>query len=342
MAKRYRVRVMISQIKRYIKSRQIQKLAHEDTRIDISLEDFYNYKQSKMKRVFKMSSLEKPDSSLEMVRNLRYVQNLTSILPMCAEDIDTLFNIFSVTMLPGARMTDSLNLLEDSIVLALSGRYSAAHSLLRLAYESLIVGGFYHVLAYNPTKMLSRIRSFNGRGKYPKPFGAIVEDILENLTPEERIYTSFMLENKIEKFFQNHEPKLIPPGFSYMLSQVCGFYALITPKYKKRIRELYDELSTYIHTMQNASYEIRYWRLGVVFSAERLHIFQSTFLFVLDMIGYLYNIIMAVFYSFPDVVSHTIDFMDRFKVEGESLKLTNHIISGLCDLSSKQNEFESQ
>jgi hypothetical protein len=331
---------VISRIKRFIKGRQVQKLAREDTRIDISLDDFYKYKQSKMMRVFKMSRLEKPDSSLEMVRSLRYVRGLTSILLISAEDFDTLFNLASVTMLPGARMTDSLNLLEDSIVLALSGSYLVAHSLLRLAYESLIVGGFYHVIAYNQTEMIPEISNFNGRGKYPKPFGEIVEDILENLTPEESKFTSFVLESKIEKIFRDYQPKLIPPGFTLMLFQVCKFYALITPKYEKFIRALYDELSTHIHTMQNASYEIRDWRLGVVFSDERLRVFQSTFLTVLDMIGYLYNIIMAGGYSFPDVVSNTIDFMDRFKVEGENLKLTNFIVTNLCNLSSKQNGSE--
>ena len=150
-----------------------------------------------------------------------------------------------------------------------------------------------------------------------------------------------MLESKIEEIFRNHQPKLIPPSFSLMLFQVCEFYPLITPKYKKFVQDLYSDLSTYVHTMQDASYEIRNWELGVVFSAEKLQVFQSTFLTALDMIGYLYNVIMAGSYSFPDVVLHTVDFMDRFKVEGESLKLTNIIITGLCNLTSKHHEFEN-
>jgi hypothetical protein len=53
------------------------------------------------------------------------------------------------------------------------------------------------------------------------------------------------------------------------------------------------------------------------------------------MLGYLYNIIMAGGYSFPDVVSHTIDFMDRFKED--SLGLTNLIVSSLCNPDSVEN-----
>jgi hypothetical protein len=330
---------VISKIKRFIRNRQVQKLAREDTRIDISLDDFYKHKQRMMTRVFKMSKLEKTDSSLEMVRSLRYVKSLIEIPPSCAEDFDTLFNIFSVTILPSTRMKDSLNLLEDSIVLALSGSYTAAYSLLRLAYECLIVGGFYHVIAYNQTKMIPEISNFNGYGKYkyPKTFGKMVEDILENLTSEESRFTSFALETKVENIFRNHQPKLIPPGFTLMLSQVCKFYALITPKYKKIIRDIYSDLSTHVHLRQNASYYIRNWREGVAFSAEKLQLFQSSFLSVLDMLGYLYSVIMAGSYSWEDVASQTVEFMERFKVEGESLKLTNLIITGLCKHSSGQD-----
>ncbi len=39
---------MFSRIKRRIRERKLQKLAREDTRIDISLDDFYKYQQDKM------------------------------------------------------------------------------------------------------------------------------------------------------------------------------------------------------------------------------------------------------------------------------------------------------
>ena len=236
-----------------------------------------------------------------------------------------------------------MNLLESSIVLALSGNYTAAFSLLRLAYESLIVGGFYHIIAHNPQKMLPEIRKYQsyGKYKYPKPFGVMVEEILENITPEEERFTSLLLESRIENILRTHQPKLSPPRFSYMLSQVCEFYAFITPKYENKIRDIYSELSTHIHAMQNTAYDIKDWKDGVVFSKQKLDIFQSSFLIVLDLIGYLYNVIMAGSCSFEDVASSTLEYMEHFRKEGEKMTLTNLIVAGLCKHTLNQNKSEN-
>ena len=309
-----------------------------DIRIDIPVDDYFEHQLDVMRKTFRMSKNADYDSIRKMIRALRLMKYLTSIHAMPTKDIDpeTLFMKASLMVLPSTRMVESLMLLDNSILLALSGRYSSAHALLRPSYESLIVGGFYHTISIDKTKMIPEVRDFNG-WKYPISFGDIVEEILESITPEEEHVQSFVLENRIGKFLQEHQPRLLPPNFSRMLRQVGEFYRLITPKYRKSCYELYGSLSEYVHTTQNVSYNIKDWKQGLVFSTTRLQHFSSTFLTVLDVLGYLFNVIMAGSYTFSGVSSHTMEVIEKFKEESESLPLTNLIVRWLCENTQIQD-----
>ncbi len=311
--------------------RRLRKIARSDVRIDIPVSAYFKHQVNMMKKTFNLSKFESHNQIQEMISALVLVRYLSSIQSMPTKDIDieTLYLITSVTILPSARMADSLMLLDNSILLAVSGNYTAAHALLRLSYESLIVGGFYNVISFDTMNMIPIVRDYKGRD-YPKSFGDIVEDTMRNITSEEEHIRALVLESRLENFLQEHKPKLLPPNFKKMLRQVCEFYGLITPKYRNFCYELYGDLSNYIHTSQNASYHLKDWKEGLVFSKEQLQDFSTRFLTVLDVLGYLYNVIMAGGYTLPGVVSHVTKVMTKFKDESESLPLTNLIVRELC------------
>jgi hypothetical protein len=201
------------------------------------------------------TSLELYQNEIESaISGYKFLQNLL-LTPLQEPELDEkkLEASIASILLPQLRIVESMKLLEDALLLALSGRYTSAYATMRTALECMTVGGFYHGLSSSALRSRAKeIRGYKGYG-YPKTFMNILEELISKDSSLED--NGLNLEFAMENYLKDHDPPLAPPNFRRMLVQILDWYQIwgIEDPMKDLADELYEELSVYAHAMQDAT-----------------------------------------------------------------------------------------
>lgn len=162
------------------------------------------------------------ESALQGLRYLRNVYELPLASPMVDDKKrEDLIGRYFVLMF---RMSESLFLLDDALLLALSGRYTSALSILRSAIESITLGAFYHGLTISSLRQKISSHMNNKPPNSSKTYSEIISEAISK-TPE-IVESGLALEMKIRSELKRHSPPLKPPSFSRTLGDVIDMFYL--------------------------------------------------------------------------------------------------------------------
>ncbi|MGV9103751.1 MAG: hypothetical protein ACOC3C_06525 [Candidatus Thorarchaeota archaeon] len=246
---------ILDRLIKWYRDRQKRKKTAEYFMIDIQPDDYSQHMLSRVEECFD-ETLEAHDSVIStLIRGHKYLANLL-FKPFQGHDMNEnrVEEIAENINLPHFRIIESLKLLEDSLLLTLSGRYTAGLSTMRTALECMVVGGFYHGLSKPEfRKKASHIRHWKATwAGYSKTFLEMVEELVEN--DEAAIRDDIYLESRVEKMLSEHDPPLPPPNFRRMLCQVVEWFELRAVQNPiDMIYGIYDNLSIFTHAMQDVT-----------------------------------------------------------------------------------------
>jgi len=154
-----------------------------------------------------------------------------------------------------ARLHETLNLLYDSLVLALEGRTVGANILLRPALESIITGIFYHYLAQKEYRGKASIVARIQIGRNKDTFSDLVEEAVESIGEESIIPLN--LETAVTKIVLTSTPHLHVPKLKTMLKQI-GEWGIINNPIEEVVYQLYSKwwvsLSSYSHSLHEGTH----------------------------------------------------------------------------------------
>jgi len=152
------------------------------------------------------------------------------------------------------RYIESLNIIRDSLLLGLQGRIISATSLLRTAFEGIILGVFYQCLSQEDFRNRALIIKENSE------FFALVEKGIHSIGDSERV--SYELEFEVNKILLDTDDDVHIPGMKAMVKQIEQWEILevdnpdLTLEYILH-KKMYADLSLYSHSEYWASYSGR-------------------------------------------------------------------------------------
>ena len=179
---------------------------------------------------------------------LRYSKGVL-LASLLNTDNETLRSVFESAILPSYRYLESLKIIEDAFLLALSGRYLSAGAVIRTSLESMVVGAFYHGLTDSNHRGIADVLRRKLRNS-TKSFLDFVEESISDI-PEERL-DGEILEASVELKLLKHDPPLAPPSFRTMFYLVrdWGYFGPLAEDANLVFDKLYDGLSEYTHAMR--------------------------------------------------------------------------------------------
>ena len=223
-------------------------------RMDIKLSGFSTYLLKRVKGTMQDSLSMGASHYEEAFKALRYLRNVHQVV-LASPDITPEERLTIIGKLASllVRFSESTFLFDDSLLLAMSGRYTSALSILRSAIECMITGAFYNGLIYPELRTrIKRDLRWKPRGS-SETIGEIIERIIKS-NPDVA-NSGFLLEARVEQDLTQHNPSLLPPGFRAMLKSVIAMYSLFPLRrpFTYIYNELYQELCAFTHVSQEAT-----------------------------------------------------------------------------------------
>jgi hypothetical protein len=282
------------EIRLRIENRRLLKRARDAYSLDISLPSFSKYLQKRVKSTMADSLSKGYDYYDEAFKALRYLRNVAQVILATPEVSKNERQAIIANFIgPLVRFSESTFLFDDALLLAMSGRYTSALSILRSAIECMVTGSYYHgLLSPNLREQSEKSLKWKPRNSN-RSIGEIIEHVLASNQGE--IITGLVLELKVEQALNQQGPSLLPPSFGNMLQSVISMFSLYPLDDPKKFinQELYQELCTFTHVSQEAT---SYWTQkdervdfdSGSFSEERTVQFTNYFLRALDSVGVLF------------------------------------------------------
>jgi hypothetical protein len=305
---------------------------------DVSLTQYTDYIIDRVTSCIKESMSAAYEPFEKAIRAQRYLRNLF-LSPFGTPDIDkeALREQLQEIMLIYERVHESLIIIDDSLLLALSGRYTTAFSSLRGAIECVIVGGFYHsLLDENRLQSIQEEYRPSGWSENERDFWTFIRDLITN--HQDVANNGIIFEMLIERTLD--ELKRRPPGFYKMLRMLEKWYESDILQETAEIISsyLYPNLSRYAHTMSDATTYIQHvkkedliFNSGVV-SEDMISKFVEMFHNVLDNIGAIYLIIAKEFYRIPDSRTAILAYESELYKHGKDLTQTRRALAFVLGL----------
>lgn len=310
--------------------RQKHKKVHDT---DISISDYAKYVVGKVERCVNESIQSQGELLQQSVRMLSYARNIVSIpLSISGLSPEEANEILSRFAGPWTRVHESFNLLDDSLLLALAGRYTVAYGSLRSAIECIIMGSFYNGVIDSKLRFDARLILNNEPRNYPKSIAKFIEDVLRGIPDDGLKY--FVFEYAFEKALREHSPPLRPPGVSSMLRAITLFYPFeeLDDAFEYIYNQLYGSLSVYTHMMVEATTSWQYayddrieFDSGRV-SEKMIQDFVPWFWKTLDVIGVIYLHSVREMFQIPKARSASVMTESRISKYGSQLPFTRQVL----------------
>ncbi len=153
------------------------------------------------------------------------------------------------------RVIESLNILQDSMILGLEGRTSSAFNLLRPALESIVAGAFYHCLSQSQYRERAEIIRKSDIGR-TKGIINLVEEVIKNTADRNSIPAE--LERQMTRMSVEFASDVHLPKIGLMLAQLEE-WEVLPVETELSLSEilhstLYTKLSDYSHSIYHSSY----------------------------------------------------------------------------------------
>ncbi|MHA2323042.1 MAG: hypothetical protein ACXACG_15525 [Candidatus Thorarchaeota archaeon] len=154
------------------------------------------------------------------------------------------------------RVIESLNVLQDSMILGLEGRTSSAFSLLRPALESIVSGAFYYCVSQSEYRdKAHKIRKADS-GRRSGKILDLVEEVIR--TTEDKDSIPAELERQITRMSMESKDEIHLPKIRLMLDQIEE-WEIVDVESDQTLTEilyskLFSRLSEYSHSVYHASY----------------------------------------------------------------------------------------
>lgn len=155
------------------------------------------------------------------------------------------------------RVIESLNVLQDSMILGLEGRTSSAFNLLRPALESIVTGSFYCCMSQTEYRdKAEKTRNSDSGRKSGCKIIELVEEVIRTTDDKESIPAE--LERQITRMSLESDSEIHLPGISSMLKQLVEWKIVSVDSDLSIVeilhKKLYSKLSDFSHSIYHASY----------------------------------------------------------------------------------------
>ena len=275
-----------------------------------------------------------PDSIESIVKAFIYTKLLT-LAPLQIEkgSSDKIAQFTTKThKLLYLRYLESIKVLEDSLLLGISGRYLTSGACLRIALESMIKGAFFFGLK-SPTNrsMINKDVSNNRPCRKGKTFLEYVEDTITDNKAAENDGTVLEVGVELKMIDDCVESRL--PTFKAMFDQIrdWGYFGPLGKHDKFVYDNLYKELCSYIHAAGSKTTYSHALITGQSYTAflsgdvdkELLDRFLRDFEFTLNVVGGIYFTVAWEAFIDSESAKITKWFMDEYNAEGKPLITIN-------------------
>jgi len=325
-------------MREHIEKNEMRRKYEEAYEVSIDIDAFTSYLSKRVKGCVDESVSISRDRLEAAVRALRYARNLVHFPMSPKRTSESTMNLMMDIAQPYVRVHESFNLLDDALLLAMSGRYTPAFSVLRTSIESIVAGVFYHCLCVPGFRKRAKALLFNTRRTDRVSVGQILDELLTN-NPE-LAANGLVLERALETKFQEYTPPVLPPGFNTMLKSTLEHYDFPggLDAYDYIYNTLYGPLSAYTHVMSDAT---TLWQKelddelvfdsGLV-NVRMLDMFIGIFFKVLDSIGALFVTAARTWYNDPGTLSSIVAQDSTIHQHGTELTLTNEALDKVLGL----------
>lgn len=156
------------------------------------------------------------------------------------------------------RLRESLNILQDSIILGLEGRTTSASNLLRPALESIVTGVFFYCFSQKGYRDKAHVLRNSDTGRKNGEFLDLIDDAIDSI--KDKTAVPVELERQVTRIALESDPILPVPRFKTMLKQIIEWDTLGTEDvdlYDFIHKTMFGKLSTYSHSLHETSYARR-------------------------------------------------------------------------------------
>jgi len=156
------------------------------------------------------------------------------------------------------RLHESLNILQDSMILGLEGRTTSASNLLRPALESIVTGVFYFRLSQKKYHDKAHVIRNSDTGRKNGKFLDLIDEAIDSI--KDRTSVPVELERQVTRITLESDPPFRVPRFETMLKQIIEWDTLGTEDvdlYDFLYNTMFGKLSTYSHSLHETSYARR-------------------------------------------------------------------------------------
>jgi len=159
------------------------------------------------------------------------------------------------------RVIESLNVLQDSMILGLDGRVSSAFNLLRPALESIVAGSFYYCISQTEfRKKAMKIRNADSGRKSGKIID-LVEEVIRTTQDKDSIPAE--LERLITRLSVESESEIHLPKIKLMLKQLEEWEIVPTESGQSLTEILYNKLYSKLSNFSHSIYHTSYAGIGI-------------------------------------------------------------------------------
>lgn len=155
------------------------------------------------------------------------------------------------------RVIESLNVLQDSMILGLEGRTSSAFNLLRPALESIVAGSFYYCMSQTEYRNKAEKTRNSDRGRKS---GYKIMELIEKVirTTKDKDSIPAELERQITRMSVESESEIYLPKIELMLEQLEEWEIVPVESGQSIVeilyRKLFSRLSDFSHSIYHVSY----------------------------------------------------------------------------------------
>lgn len=156
------------------------------------------------------------------------------------------------------RLRESLNILQDSMILELEGRTTSASNLLRSALESIVTGVFFYCFSQKEYRNKAYVIKNSDTGRKDTKFLDLIDDAIDSI--KDKTAVPVELERQVTKIALESDPPFRVPKFKTMLKQIIEWDTLGTEDvelYDFLHKTMFGELATYSHSLHETSYARR-------------------------------------------------------------------------------------
>jgi hypothetical protein len=154
------------------------------------------------------------------------------------------------------RVIESLNILQDSMILGLEGRSSSAFNLLRPALESIVNGVFYYCISQTEYREKAKTIKDSDKGRKSGKIIDLVEEVIRTTKDKDSIPVE--LERQLTRMSLDYDSEIYLPKFSVMVDQIEE-WKIIDEESEEGLSDilysnLFKKLSSYSHSVYHVSY----------------------------------------------------------------------------------------